>query len=177
MSKFCGDKIFFLNLWGNKPLWGIKIIWRVIFITVSLFCFFRNSQTPRKVNSFFQEVLEEMWMHQDIVTCQYPQTYSKITHMWRGGVHHRISVEHLLMNLENNFLFKKLLKLASKKYEHSLQRVFILPFQIPSHTTTTTTTSFISVYLVEGLVIVPGLTEVGRCCYSWTKLCCMASGK
>ena len=33
-----------------------------------------------------------------------------------GGVHHRISVSHLLMSLKNNFLLKKLLKWANKKY-------------------------------------------------------------
>ena len=32
-----------------------------------------------------------------------------------GGAHLRISVWHLLMNLKNNYLFKKMLKWANKK--------------------------------------------------------------
>ena len=42
---------------------------------------------------------------------------TKITHK-EGGAHHRISVWHLLINLKNNFLSKKLLKWANKKYKY-----------------------------------------------------------
>ena len=35
-----------------------------------------------------------------------------------GGAYPRISVWHLLMNLKNNFLLKKLLKWANKKYKY-----------------------------------------------------------
>ena len=35
-----------------------------------------------------------------------------------GGAHLRISIWHLLMNLKNNYLLKKLLKWANKKYKN-----------------------------------------------------------
>ena len=35
-----------------------------------------------------------------------------------GGAHPRISVWHLLMNLKNNYLFKKLLKCTNKNYKN-----------------------------------------------------------
>ena len=35
-----------------------------------------------------------------------------------GGAHPRISVCHLFMNLKNNYLLKKPLKLANKKCKH-----------------------------------------------------------
>ena len=35
-----------------------------------------------------------------------------------GGAHPRISVWHLLMNLKNNYLLKKLLKWANKKCKY-----------------------------------------------------------
>ena len=40
------------------------------------------------------------------------------THVKKVGEHPRISVWHLLMNLKNNYLLKKLLKWANKKCKH-----------------------------------------------------------
>ena len=44
------DTIFFLHLWGDKPLLGeLKLYGGVIFIsTLSLFHFLKNSQHPEK---------------------------------------------------------------------------------------------------------------------------------
>ena len=64
---------FFLHLWGDKPVWEeLKIYGVVIFITkLSLFRFFRNSQTLRNVKCFFEEFLQEMWMHQLLLADAY----------------------------------------------------------------------------------------------------------
>ena len=37
------------------------------------------------------------------------------SHTCEGGAHLRISVQHLMMNLKNSYLLKKLLKWANKK--------------------------------------------------------------
>ena len=45
--------------------------------------------------------------------------------MRKGGAHSRISVWHLLMNLKNNYLLKKLLKQANKNVLSILCKYFI----------------------------------------------------
>ena len=40
-----------------------------------------------------------------------------------GGAHPRISVWHLLMNLKNNYLLKKFLKWADKKYKYFITKI------------------------------------------------------
>ena len=44
----------------------------------------------------------------------------------KGGAHLRISVWHLLMNLKNNYLFKKLLKWINKKCKNF--NIYIVAF-------------------------------------------------
>ena len=45
-----------------KNMWGINIYYYIT--TLSLFHFFRSSQHPEEWGVSFKEFLQEMWMHQ-----------------------------------------------------------------------------------------------------------------
>ena len=53
LPKFCGDNIFFLHLWQDKPLWvELKINGGVIFITILLhFHYFISLETANTQKS------------------------------------------------------------------------------------------------------------------------------
>ena len=53
-TKLLWGQSFFFHMQGDKPLWReLKLYGGILITTLSLFNFFGNSETPRKVKCFF----------------------------------------------------------------------------------------------------------------------------
>ena len=63
------------------------------------------------------ELIQNRILHS--YTCPKSRSNGEKSHTCEeGGTHLRVSVWHLLMNLKNNYLLKKFLKWANKKFKY-----------------------------------------------------------
>ena len=72
LPKFCGDNIFFLHLWQDKPLWvELKINGGVIFITILLHfhCFISLETANTQKSEAFLLRISLGNVNASVVTC------------------------------------------------------------------------------------------------------------